>query len=52
MRKVETKRGTYRIVGDEEGLYAISISDKEDRFEFKPDATDEQIIERINETAE
>ena len=34
MRKVETKRGTYMIVGDEEGLYAISISDKEDRFEF------------------
>ena len=52
MRKVKTKRGTYRIVGDEEGLYAISISDKEDRFEFKPYATDEQIIDRINETAE
>ena len=50
MRQVKTKRGAYRIVGDDECLYAVSISDKEDYFEFKPDATDEQIIERINDT--
>lgn len=52
MGEVETKRGTYKIIGDNENLYAFSVCDKEDYFEFEPQATNEQIIERINETAD
>ena len=52
MREVETKRGKYNIVNDKEKVYAVSVYDKDDCFEFDTDVSDDEIVERINETFE
>ena len=48
MRTLSTKRGAYRVVADEDALIAISTSDNGDYYEFAPNATDADIMERIN----
>ena len=52
MREVETKRGTYKVANDNEKVYAVSVYDKDDCFEFDTNVSNDEIVERINETFE